>query len=205
MQINSASIKYRCATPLIKCLKSSIFQNTFVSPSILKIWKKFRRTFWRFGYWRWWFHSHWGHTMFVEQEIRSYTFGYLHIRWIWGIFLHWDIQLFFLQKNFNFSKFWPKSDRILKNVLWLDDFCKLIKCCFYSGEKRFFVLEVEYVTFFFKSPPLFLPIFAKHSKWHKIITRGRKDIPKPDFESSWRVLSRYEFIDAKFYVFDAFL
>ena len=49
-----------------------------------------------------------------------------------------------------------------------------------------------------------MDIFHKHINWHKITTRGRINILRPDFESSRRILSRYEFIDAKFYVFMPF-
>ena len=59
--------------------------------------------------------------------------------------------------------------------------------------------------FFYDLPRLFFRLFGKHTNWHKIITRGRIDILRPDFESSWCILSRYEFVDAKFYVFHAFL
>ena len=59
--------------------------------------------------------------------------------------------------------------------------------------------------FFFSAPPIFWTGFDKHINWHKIITRGRINIPRPDFESSRRILSRYEFVDAKFCVFHAFL
>ena len=58
---------------------------------------------------------------------------------------------------------------------------------------------------FFLHPPSFFRLFGKHTNWHKIITRGRIDILRPDFESSWCILSRYEFVDAKFCVFHAFL
>ena len=57
----------------------------------------------------------------------------------------------------------------------------------------------------FLKPPSFLAIFDRHKNKHKIITRGLIDILRPDLESSWRILSRYESVDAKFYVFHAFL
>ena len=59
--------------------------------------------------------------------------------------------------------------------------------------------------FFFSPPPLFFGHFWQTQNRHKIITRGRIDILRPDFESSWCILSRYEFVDAKFCVFHAFL
>ena len=59
--------------------------------------------------------------------------------------------------------------------------------------------------FFFTHPPPFFAIFPKHKNWHKIITRGHINILRPDFESSRCILSRYDFVDAKFYVFHAFL
>ena len=60
-------------------------------------------------------------------------------------------------------------------------------------------------VFFYDPPPSFFRLVGKHTNWHKIITRGRIDILRPDFESSWCILSRYEFVDAKFCVFHAFL
>ena len=45
---------------------------------------------------------------------------------------------------------------------------------------------------FFYAPPSFFTLFPRTSMKHKIITRGRKNILKPDFESSRRELSFYD-------------
>ena len=42
-------------------------------------------------------------------------------------------------------------------------------------------------------------MYAK--EFHKIITKGRINISRPDFESSGRVLSKYDFVDAEFCIF----
>ena len=52
-----------------------------------------------------------------------------------------------------------------------------------ASEKKAKKLPNTICDAFFLPPPSFLGHIDKHKNWHKIITRGRIDILRPDFES----------------------
>ena len=87
------------------------------------------------------------------------------------------------------ANFWPKitfpatSDRILINFVKHQNFEKIAKIV---------------TNFFLYPPPSFFTLFLRTSMKHKIITRGRKNILKPDFESSRRELSFMKIASTKF-------
>ena len=75
----------------------------------------------------------------------------------------------------------------------VDDFCCKI------------VTKMKIVTFFLVGPPYILSSFARTSKDHKNITKGRRNILRPVLESLWSILSEYDICINKIMNFDAFL
>jgi len=119
---------------------------------------------------------------YLEHSSRSYLFSALSIKVVRRL-----------------EKFWCTFfEKMQKTYTWRTNWILLL-CMKFQQKTR------NCDVFFLGPPPYFLTLFHKHINWHKIITRGRRNIPRPDFESSRRILSRYEFVDAKFYVFHAFL
>ena len=57
----------------------------------------------------------------------------------------------------------------------------------------------------FLGPPMFLTHFDEPSQFHKIITRGRRNILRPVLESSWSIFSENEIASTKSLIFDALL